>query len=546
MAVTPLKETINVYNRLQQCSRVEQLRDPAVVTDYAVNKGDFINKDLLNVYSEAEGVVGREGLSVGVSGNNVFINAGYGVYRNFIFYVNSLTNYDASVMPISTTWYLILKVVEKRFTSGATDGGTETTDNALEGTPGTNPYGSLWPRVQSGYDPDNCLQISINNTSFDISNEWRYKYEIQLVSSIPANENPVAGTSINRFYINIGTVTKNSSGVLSIIDQIFTNSIAYRNKPNYFLNANQMAPSKMTIIQKTQNIVGFGNVTNFVLNPSGQSDTYILDLDDAASLNGYNPNLNQDSVIPGIDIINSLPYNGNGHRFKLIIVSNDPTKRLKFLTLSPMVSFAYPLSYQIPASDALGRIILFPGSVTSFSIYNNTFYIEDATNHITRQLYGDTDYSNIIFYPKYTTHKVALDILANNFLGSTPTVGTLQNVVYQLNTSSIDDNQYSSFKIGKIKIVTFYLSITYARSGGAGQFSFDNIDGDLPIYPNSTINGNYQLCRFVATDDDGKVLEASLQKASTTKMGITFFPAAGLGSGVTVVRCKFQAVYKIQ
>lgn len=157
---------------------------------------------------------------------------------------------------------------------------------------------------------------------------------------------------------------------------------------------------------------------------------------------------------------------------------------------------------------------------------------------------GGTGFTNTTFYNQVSSYRNALEALSNAFLGTSPTVHSISNVAYS-NTSNLSTDRYTSFYFGKFAVVTFYLTLDYNRGGGAGFFSFDNIDGNTPAYPNTTINGQYVLCNFVATDDDGNVLEAVLAKSSSTKMGISFFPAAGLGSGTTTVRCKFQAIYKI-
>ncbi len=452
MPVTPLKPTELVYNRTQHCSRVEILRDPAVVVDYGFNKQDYIKSDIQNLYAEAEGIIAQPTCFINVSGSDVQVNPGYGVYRNFIFNVPSVLSISAAGQPVDTTYYLVLKIVEKRFTSGATTGGTETDNNALEGSPGSNPYGDLWPIVQAGYDPNNCLQIDVSNESaFDTYNEWRFKWEWQLLSAIPANQAPIAGKEINIYYVNAAQVDKDSAGVVTVVDMIYSNRIIYKDRNNLFSAGQTMLVKKgVSIVDKSQVIPPSGLVTNKILQFDGSTDFYMLDLDDAAQMGTYNPFTG--SILPGIDIIAALPNAGIGNTFILYVTAiNNPTKRLRMSGFSGVqVVPDYIYEPTLPGNNAFGQVDLYPGSLTVFTVVRNRFRIVDGTHHLAKNVYGSSDWSNITYYSKFTTHKDAIDKLADQIVAaSTLLIGSVTRIVTQsvlLQTNVAGGNVTITFK----------------------------------------------------------------------------------------------------
>lgn len=422
MPVTPLKPTDVVYNRTQHCSRVEILRDPAVVVDYGLNKQDYIKSDFQNLYAESEGISAQSSVFINSSGSNIQVNPGYGIYRNFIFNVSSILSISASGQPNSTTYFLVLKVVEKRFTSGATNGGIETDDNALEGVPGNNPYGNLWPIVQSGYDPDNCLQIDVSNESaFDTHNEWRFKWEWQLLSAVPSSQIPVAGKNINIFYTTAAEIEKDASGNITVFDKIYSNRIVYRDKNNLFTAGQTMSPTQgVSIVDKSEEIDPFGLVTNQILQIDGSSDLYILDLDNADQIGAtYNPLTG--SILPGIDIVSVLPNKGVGNTFALYVKSvSNPLKRLRMSNFAGVqVTPDYPYEATLPGNTAFRQVDLYHGSITVFTVLDGKLRIVDGTYHLSTNVYGNSDYSNTSIYPSYTTHKGALDAISTYVTGNT-------------------------------------------------------------------------------------------------------------------------------
>ncbi len=415
MSVVPLKETINIYNRTQQVSRVEQLRAPAIVADYQLNRGDFINKDLLNASYEAEGIKAGSSVSIVAGTGSIQINAGNAVYRNFIFNVPTPITLSTAAMPLNSTWFLVLKIVEKRFTSGATSGGNETDDNALEGVPGNNPYGNLWPEVMSGYDPGNCLQIDVNGTSLDDHNDWRFKWSWSIQASVPVNENPIASKFINRFYTAAATVIKNNAGTISVNDTIYTNRVALRDKNNLFVKGQSFQPSTgVSIIPKSATVPPAGLITGQVLKIDGSSNFYVLDLD-SSQIGTYNPLTG--FIAPGIDFIPAIPNGGNGFVFSLYIKSGDLTKRLSFNSVFPSIPMNFPLIFQVPTLPNI-TLNLYAGSITTFAIVDNNLQIISAENYLTKTLYGDTAYTNVNLYNQYVTHKAALESLANEIYNS--------------------------------------------------------------------------------------------------------------------------------
>jgi len=192
MALTPLKETTEVYSRDKRQTAIELLRSPAKPTDYAINAAFAIIQDMIRMRQEdVMGTILVNGFLITNSYHTTFtISAGKLYHKHFC-----LTSASAESLNISTMFpfnsglsgHLFLKITERRFKSD---------------DPADPLYGNIVP----------ADDLTINAGSvFDTHNEWRYKYEwYTTLGAVPLDDE--SDPDIHYFYIDFGNLQEIGEG----------------------------------------------------------------------------------------------------------------------------------------------------------------------------------------------------------------------------------------------------------------------------------------------------------------------------------------------
>lgn len=198
MAVLPLRETSDSYDRSKNLSRVELLKDPAILPDYALNlQHEIIRRSGFEFAEKALGLLILNGFAItaGPTAGLVQWSQGTLVFANFLMDI-AAGNADLG-LGINYTGELYLKITEKRFVSSDA---------------GDAAYG--------GIDPPNDLRFVAGAETFDTHNEWRFKVEIIGLSTPPSDdENDTTKEYV--YYKKLADITSDGSSNIS-----FTNLIA--------------------------------------------------------------------------------------------------------------------------------------------------------------------------------------------------------------------------------------------------------------------------------------------------------------------------------
>lgn len=328
-------------------------------------------------------------------------------------------------------------------------------------------------------------------------------------------------------------------------------------RTNAFKKAQQFPYGTGVSLNPITYVVSSVTYNTWMLEIDASAQNHVLDLSNSSQMNGFNLLTNSIcinfiNIIPGFKTINSGLGNGTEINIKVIGATGillafagffpPPAQTGTYLYLDNAgdignMSIANSGGFNPGSAINLAEILNTTNSVSEFTIkinIGNKFSLT-SINSLLKSV-GNSIYSNNNFYTNGTSHKDAIDTLANQLTTSVGS-GVVANVVLVQNLSATIVNGYNFTQIGKLFIVSFKLIFTYNAGGGLGQVRFDLPQGLIPKQSSGVLG--YFSCLL----SDGTIATGQYYQSSSTKMEIDI--QALNSSGSVTAYCEFTAIYPV-
>lgn len=238
---TPLIDLNSLYSVNKNISKLQFLRDPAVITDYNLNLAHELQSQLWKLYGKySVGLIVNEGLVPSVQSNQLTLSAGIFNYMSFHLYYKGQTISVVGTLGQVNTLNCYLVLTERLFTS--------------DDSPNSD-YGSINPPAD--------LVLSAGKVKYDTHNEYRVNVNVVVT---PAELSDTVIDGISTYVYKLGEIISNTdnsitlsefkdltlSGVTlsELISNDFQNSVAFKDRNNIFTGVNtfKFSSNKLTVV----------------------------------------------------------------------------------------------------------------------------------------------------------------------------------------------------------------------------------------------------------------------------------------------------------